>query len=274
MQIQTFVEVAHAGSFSEAAKRMDLPRSTVTARIRALETRLNTRLLQRTTRVVTVTDDGKRYLDACERALTTLGEVEYDLLSKHVLRGIIRLSVPTDFYLDLLAQILGEFSNLHNDIQITVDVSDQAIQLIEDRFDLALRGRDPGLSGLVARKIFSAPLGLYVAKKIINIESLPLLDPLQLTEIPKSALHSSITTHSLALTKHLAIAALVTAVLPDSLCIKDVSSGHLRRIGTPTGKESLDIFLVYPSRHHLPVRVRTLLDFLVLKLRQELVQPS
>lgn len=264
VQLQTFVEVAHARSFSGAAKRLDLPRSTVTARVRALEARLNTRLLQRTTRVVTVTEDGKRYLDACEQALATLGNVEDDLVSRRGVSGLIRLSVPADFPMDQLARTLGAFTLRHPAVQIEVDVSDRTVPLVEDGFDLALRGRNLATPGLVARKVASTPLGVYVAPAQSRKRSLPLLDPLQADGANDAGVQPAITTLSLALAREMAVAGQVVAVLPDDLCRQDVKEGRLRRVRAPAIKARLELFLVYPSRHHLPVRVRALLDELAL----------
>lgn len=261
-QIQTFMEVARARSFSAAAERLDLPRSTVAARVRALEARLGTRLLQRTTRVVTVTEDGERYLRACEQALGALGEVEDELRSQEGLSGLVRLSVPVDFPMDALTGLLTGFRRAHPGVRLWVDVSDEPVNLIEDRYDLALRGRDPGMPGLVARRIGIEALGLYEAPTALaQGAARPLLDPLEAAgETGSDPL--PIATRSLALARQLALDGEVRAILPDALCARDVAAGRLRRVEPDAERYDMGVFLVFPSRQHLPARVRALIDFL------------
>lgn len=261
-QIQTFMEVARARSFSAAAERLDLPRSTVAARVRALEARLGTRLLQRTTRVVTVTEDGERYLRACEQALSALGEVEDELRSQEGLSGLVRLSVPVDFPMDALTGLLTGFRRAHPGVRLWVDVSDEPVNLVEDRYDLALRGRDPGMPGLVARRIGIEALGLYEAPTALaQGAARPLLDPLEAAgETGSEPL--PIATRSLALARQLALDGEVRAILPDALCARDVAAGRLRRVEPDAERYDMGVFLVFPSRQHLPARVRALIDFL------------
>ncbi|KZL26074.1 LysR family transcriptional regulator [Pseudovibrio sp. Ad37] len=97
IQLQTFVDVARLNSFTEAAEHLSIPRSTVTARVQALEERLGVQLLHRTTRRVSLTLEGERFLQQCEPALESLLQAESDLLEKDELSGNIRLSVPTDY---------------------------------------------------------------------------------------------------------------------------------------------------------------------------------
>ncbi len=273
-QMQTFLEVARVGGFSRAAQRMELPRSTITARVKALESRLGVRLLQRTTRVVTVTDEGRLYLDACELALATLAEAEDTLVSKQGLSGQLRLSIPVDFPMSWLVQLLVEFKQEHPRIRVIVDVSDHPVHLIEDGFDLALRGRDPGVLGIVSTRVLTASLGLYVATSCVDAwQQLPLINPLGIqadihTRGPVKAGDSWVSTLSLALARELAIGEQVIAILPDNLCKGDVLRGLLKRLDTIEILPKLNLYLVFPSRKHMPKRVRALLDFFVARLRQ------
>src|ERR671918_2024179 len=93
-QIQTFLEVARTGSFAAASRRLSLPRSTVSARVRALEERLNVRLLQRTTRRIALTDEGRRYMEHCREAIDRLMQAEAELSRPDEVSGTIRLTVP------------------------------------------------------------------------------------------------------------------------------------------------------------------------------------
>jgi DNA-binding transcriptional LysR family regulator len=119
-QLQTFIDVARLNSFAEAAAHLSIPRSTVTARVQALEERLGVQLLHRTTRRVSLTLEGERFLQQCEPALEALLQAESDLLENDELSGNIRLSVPTDYPAETLETMLSSFSELHPKSRFTL----------------------------------------------------------------------------------------------------------------------------------------------------------
>ena len=108
--LETFVEVAGLGSFAAAARQLDLPRSTVTARIKALEEELGVALFQRTTRQVRLTVEGEAYREKVQPALRDLEEAGEQLKSAQAPQGMVRVSVPVALPLDVLAEAMASFN--------------------------------------------------------------------------------------------------------------------------------------------------------------------
>lgn len=161
-----FARVMEAGSFSRAAQRCGLPRSTVSRRIAALETALGERLLARTTRQLAITEFGERILDHARRLLE---EVEAaHALAQHrqaVPRGTLRLSLPPDFDAVDLPRLLTGFLAANPEVGLELDLSPRRVDLIAERFDLAVRvaARLPDDATLVARPIAALRHGLYAS---------------------------------------------------------------------------------------------------------------
>jgi len=152
--MQTFVRVVEAGTFTKAADLMDLPKATVTRLIQTLEAHLQTQLLNRTTRRVTVTADGAAYY---ERALRVLGEIdELESSMSHAKanpRGRLRIDVPASIGHMLLIPSLPAFHARYPDIQIDLGVSDRPVDLIGENVDCVVRGGEIVDQSLIARRI-------------------------------------------------------------------------------------------------------------------------
>ena len=273
-QIQTFIEVVDAGSFAGAARRLSLPRSTVTARIAALEEYLAVRLLHRTTRQVTLTDDGQRYLEHCRSALSLLQQGEDDLSQRSAPSGQIRVSVPVDYPKALLADQIKRFREAYPDVHFTVNVSDQLVDLVGENYDLALRGRNPGRDGLIARRLRFEPMGLFAKPGVFTgntwrAEEAPALPILDHAQILQSGDHdfgdlaeAPIKTGNFELARILAASGEIAAILPVNGCEDDVAQGHLVQVNCPVTLDALALYVVMPSRKQLPRRVRLFVDFL------------
>ncbi|PTL82999.1 LysR family transcriptional regulator [Vitiosangium sp. GDMCC 1.1324] len=273
-QIQAFLEVARSGSFASASQRLSLPRSTVSARVRALEAHLNVRLLHRTTRRVALTDEGRRYMERCEEALDKLAEAEAELRFPDELSGTIRMTVPIDMPKLGLTELLCAFTDRHPSIQIEVLVTDEPLDLVANNLDLALRGGAPGAAGLVARKLGEGDLAFhaspeYVARRLPSrtLSSLSehvIFDPAhRLSRRSDAKVQTgSVTTRNFELVKMLAIRSRGIALLPRSFCAQEVASGALVALTHDGAIPALPLYLVMPSRRHVPARVRAFIDFL------------
>ncbi|HET8726845.1 MAG TPA: LysR family transcriptional regulator [Alphaproteobacteria bacterium] len=273
-QIQAFLEVARSGSFAAASQRLSLPRSTVSARVRALEDRLNVRLLHRTTRRVVLTEDGRRYMERCEEAIDCLGAAEAELARPHDLSGTVRVTVPVDMSKRGLATLLGAFADRHPATCIEVVVTDEPVDLVANNIDLALRGGAPGSAGMVARKLGEGRLAFhaspqYVADRLpgqvlTDLAGHVVYDPAR--RLPKRAGAKAVTgrigTRSFELAKMLAIQSRGIALLPEGVCAGEVASGALLTLPYEEPIPTLPLYLVMPSRRHLPARVRGFVDFL------------
>lgn len=152
--MQTFVRVVEAGTFTKAADSLGLPKPTVTRLIQSLETHLQTRLLNRTTRRVTVTPDGEAYYEHALRLLGELDEVESSMTrAKANPRGRLRVDVGAAVGQWLLIPALPDFHARYPDIQIDLGVSDRPVDLIGENVDCVLRGGEITEQSLVARRI-------------------------------------------------------------------------------------------------------------------------
>ncbi len=170
-----FARVVDEGSFSRAAERVGLPKSTVSRRIATLEAQLGERLLLRTTRKLTVTDFGHSVLD---HARQVLAEVEAaSSLAQHrqvAPSGRLRVSMPSDFANEVLASMLAEFTTQHPAITLELDLSPRRVDLIGENFDLALRmGPLPDDASLAARRLAVFSMGLYAAPAYLQRRGTP-----------------------------------------------------------------------------------------------------
>ena len=170
-----FARVVDEGSFSRAAERVGVPKSTVSRRIAALEAQLGERLLLRTTRKLTITDFGHSVLD---HAHQVLAEVEAaSSLAQHrqaAPSGRLRVSMPADFANEVLAGMLAEFITRHPAITLELDLSPRRVDLIGENFDLALRmGELPDDASLAARRLAVFSMGLYAAPAYLQRRGVP-----------------------------------------------------------------------------------------------------
>ena len=161
-----FACVMEAGSFSRAAQRCGLPKSTVSRRIAALEAGLGERLLTRTTRQLAITEFGERILDHARRLLEETEAAP--ALAQHrqaAPRGTLRVSLPPDFDELNLAALLPGFVAGHPEVRVELDLSPRRADLVAERFDLAVRvaARLPDDATLVARRIADLGHGLYAS---------------------------------------------------------------------------------------------------------------
>jgi DNA-binding transcriptional LysR family regulator len=178
-----FARVAEAGSFSRAAERVQLPKSTVSRRIAALEKRLGERLLQRTTRKLVITDFGQGVLDHA-RALSE--EVDAALafaLSRQARpSGRLRVSMPGDFASTALEKPLAGFIRDYPEVALELDLSPRRVDLIGENFDLAIRmGELPDDTQLAARRLAVFTTGLYAAPSLLREHGEPLTPEALLT---------------------------------------------------------------------------------------------
>jgi len=152
--MQAFVRVVEAGTFSKAADSLAMPKPTITRLIQTLEAQLDTKLLNRTTRRVTVTADGAAYYDRALRLLGELDELESSMSkAKANPRGRLRVDVGASVAQMLLIPALPDFFARYPDIQIDLGVSDRPVDLIGENVDCVLRGGEITDQSLVARRI-------------------------------------------------------------------------------------------------------------------------
>ncbi|MGF6574984.1 DNA-binding transcriptional LysR family regulator [Paraburkholderia sp. GAS333] len=153
--LQLFVEASTLGSLSAAGRKLGLSPAAASARLGKLEAVLRTRLFDRTTRQLRLTDEGRVYLQHCQIALQALADAEVALeIGRTSVQGKLRISASTDFGRNLLGDWLDEFTRTHPQVRIALTLTDSLSNLVQDDIDLAIRFGVPDTSsGLIARQL-------------------------------------------------------------------------------------------------------------------------
>jgi DNA-binding transcriptional LysR family regulator len=162
--MQVFARVAALGSLSAAARALGLSPTMMTKHVAAIEDRLGVKLLHRTTRRVTLTEAGRRYLDAAERILAEIEEAEAAASADRVeARGMLRVNVPVSFGIREIAPLLPEFARSHPLVTVDLGLNDRVVDLIEEGWDVAVRIGQLADSTMVARKLAPCRTALCAA---------------------------------------------------------------------------------------------------------------
>ncbi|MFE1598527.1 LysR family transcriptional regulator [Methylobacterium sp. ID0610] len=172
--MQVFTRVATLGSFSAAGRALGLSPTGVTKHVAALEERLGTRLLHRSTRRLTLTEAGRGYLEACERILAEIDEAESAAGAEaEEPRGTLRLNVPLSFGVREIAPALTDFAAAHPGLRIDLGLNDRTVDLIEEGWDLAVRIGHLRESSLVARFLAPCRVRLCAAPAYLAAQGTP-----------------------------------------------------------------------------------------------------
>ncbi len=282
--MQVFVEVASSGSFSATADKLDMSRAMVTRYVAELEQWLGARLLQRTTRSVTLTDAGESCLRRSQQMLALMENVEEETSSRDgALRGQLRITCSMSFAYAQLAAAVTDFLKQYPQLKIDLNASEGALNLVEARIDLAIRisaEPDPMLIGrvlapcasvLVASPAYLAEQGVPQAPADLGAHRCLSYANFgksvwQLSREDVQAQVSVVSHFSANEATALMRAALAgggIALQPTYLTRPHVLDGSLQVVLPDWKLPDMSIYALYPSRKHLSPAVRALLDFLV-----------
>ncbi|QLG89060.1 LysR family transcriptional regulator [Chitinibacter bivalviorum] len=282
--MKVFCEVAASGSFSATADKLDMSRAMVTRYIGELEQWLGARLLQRTTRRVTLTDAGENCLRRSQQMLALMDNIEEETISHDgQLRGQLRLTCSMSFGHAHLAAAISDFLALHSELKIDLNVSDRAVNLVEDRIDLAIRISSEPDPMLIARPLALCDSVLVASKGYLLEHGIPTA-PAELTqhrclsyanfgksiwrfhraeETQQVSVGSRFSANEATVLLHAAIHGGGIALQPTYLVNPLIASGVLQQVLPDWQAPAMTIYALYPSRRHLSPAVRALLDFLV-----------
>ncbi|MCT4656838.1 MAG: LysR family transcriptional regulator [Cohaesibacter sp.] len=281
-EMEIFARIVTLGSMTGAGQALGISPAVVSKRIKKLEQRLGTRLMQRTTRQITLTEAGQDYFERVQRILEQVEEAEAAVSQRaKQVRGTLKISVPTSFGRMHVAPHLGQFLAENEDISIDLHSSDNYTDLVGEGFDLAVRVGDLPDSSLVARRL--APIHRllcaspdYLARygEPQSLQDLPdhiclaahNQDPWRLegpdgTEIVRA--HGPLRTNSSEVVRSAVVAGLGIALRSTWDVADELRDGRLK-IVLPTYRASshVGLYAVYPSRRYLPAKVRLFVDFL------------
>jgi DNA-binding transcriptional LysR family regulator len=280
-ELDIFARVVTVGSMSAAGRELGLSPPVVSKRIKSLEERLGTRLLQRTTRQLALTESGQGFYERVVAILASVDEAETWVSRRTAAaRGVLRVSAPTSFGRMHIAPHLVEFLKAYPDITIDLSLSDQFVDIVADGFDLAIRIADLADSSLVAKRLAPNHRVLcatpaYLASKGIpqtlnDLQNHQLLlhnaDQWKLEGPEGSAVvrvESAIRTNSSEVIREAVLAGVGIALRSTWDVGPEIDSGRLQII-LPHWHAStrVAVYAVYPSRRHLAHKVRLFMDFL------------
>jgi DNA-binding transcriptional LysR family regulator len=153
-EITVFARIVGTGSLSAAARDLGMSPALVSRRLAALEARLGVRLINRTTRSLHLTDEGAAYYETCTRVLAEIQEADAAVSAGRAEpRGILRVALPASFGNQHVAPLVPKFAERYPDVQLALSLSDRAVNVVEEGFDLAIRIADLADSSLAARKL-------------------------------------------------------------------------------------------------------------------------
>lgn len=283
--LSSFAKVVESGSFARAAERLSLSTSAVSRQVADLEAHLDVRLLNRTTRRLSLTEAGQAFYERCVQLLADLEEAEASVRPMTLEpKGTLRITCGVTFGERYLAPALAEFASLHPSITFDLDLSDRAADLVEEGFDLAIRIGTIGAQTLVSRRLGSTALVCCASPDYLRRRGTPeapgdlathdclayTLSTLQQTwsftardgttvEGAASVRHRANSGRMLAT---MAVAGMGIVLEPDFIVAPDVCAGRLVRVLADYQPPRSPIAAVYPSRRHLSAKVRSLVDFL------------
>jgi len=286
--IDSFVRVATAGSFSSAAKQLGMSRALVSLHVTDLEKRLGVRLLNRTTRSLTLTEAGANYLEYCRRMLAEMNEQETSItqLQKEP-RGSLKIAAPKSFGTLYLSDAVVSFSARYPNIQLSLileDYSFRAYDFVEQGLDVAVRLGDLPDSTLVARKIATlqwivcaspkylahhgdpktpADLGKHTCLAHVNLDPNDRAWRLHSSDhVISVKISGAFSSNSALVLRKAALAGLGIGYLPLYCIEEDLKTGALRKVLTSYSPPQRPIYVVYPPAARVSERVRTFVDFL------------
>lgn len=275
--MEILVAVVKAGSFTAAASSLELPKSSVSRRVSALEQRLGVRLLHRTTRSLKLTTVGETYYQRARRLLDEMNDLESEVAGfAEVPRGLLRVTCPAGMP-GRTRSLFANYLERYPEVRLQLEESDRLVELVAEGFDLALRGGkppDPTLDGFrVGGSDFilvAAPTYLKRRARPTGIKSLPEHDLLSLSNRPwqlstaRRSLELGITprlvTNNLASLTTLTEQGLGLALLPRENCRQALEEGRLVHLLPAWSGPSAEFWVVYPSRKGLTSAVRAFLD--------------
>ena len=282
---EVFFNVVEANGFGAAARRLETTPASVSRRVKSLEQRLGVRLLQRTTRKLSMTEAGERYFREGRRLLHELHDLEQALTaSAHEPEGELRIVAPMSFGQRRFAPVVARFAKLHPKLRFSLILEDRETDLIDEAADLAIRIGYPADSSMIARAITLVPRYLCASPEYLERRGYP--------ESPEDLLHHDCLHYNLISEREewtflgddgeqtlvikgsfcsnngdvlaeAAMQGLGITLLPNFIVEEGLADGRLVKVLEDYERTPLTLFALYPSRHHVPAKTRRFLEYLL-----------
>lgn len=284
LQMQTFVAVVDSGSFVAAADGLGLSKAAVSRHVGELENRLGVRLLQRTTRRLSLTEDGRVFLARSRELLDDLHEAESELSSRGgAAQGDLRINAPVSFGIRHLAPLWGPFQARFPKVRLDVTLADRVVDVVEEGYDLAIRIGTLGDSSLVSKRLATTRIVLCASPEYLRQHGRP-EHPGDLArhhtinysywsgggewrfDGPEGVARVRVRPRLLSNNGETCVAAALQhqgiALQPAFLVGEDIKAGRLVELMPQYRSLVLGVHAVYPSRKHVAPKVRALIDYL------------
>lgn len=287
--MKVFVAVVDGGSFASAAARLGTSRAMVSKQVQKLEEHLGTRLLNRTTRKLSLTETGREFYERSAQIISDVEEAEQiagQMTSRP--RGVLKVTMPLSYGQHTLASLVAEYSQQYPEVLIDISLSDRKADLVEEGFDLAVRIGALPQSDLIARKIgavrgylcaspgYLARAGTPASPADLSAhaclgytlsgssEQWRLEGPGGDTAVPVAGPIKADNGDMLRLA---AVAGAGIVFQPYFIVADDLAAGRLVRVLPDWQSGEMGLYAVYPSRKHLSAKVRTFIDFLAERIK-------
>ena len=278
--ISEFVHVAETESFTQASKKMFISTAQVSRQISALEKRLNIKLFYRTTRKVSLTEEGLIFYQHCRGVLDSLDEAERAITNLQIMpQGKIKLTAPVTFGEQKILPLVNNFMNKYQDIEVSAYLSNKQFDLVEEGYDLAIRLGKLSDSTMMAKKLGKRTNYLCASPKYIDKHGIPLslselnnhsclLGTLDYWHFADSGRDKSLRVsgrlryNSGVSLADAALKGLGIVQLPDYYVQKYLKTGELVSVLDDFRAPDGGIWALYPQNRHLSPKIRLLVDYL------------
>lgn len=283
-----FAQVARHRSITKAAANLGMPKSTVSRWLTELEQHLGARLVERSTRTVTLTEAGELYYEHAARIVREAQEAHGIVAEgQSSPQGILRLTAPEDVGECYMTRLIVRFIQRYPDVQVVSRFTNDVVDLIGEGFDVAIRAGSLTDSSLVARRVFDDALKLFASPAYLEERGVP-------TRIEHLSSHRCVaygeqaamtwrlngprgdeqvsvapvfTTNSFTYVRRALLDGAGVGMVPELLVRNDVESARLVQVLPDYGVPSGSVYVVYPSGRHLPAKTRAFVDFAVEQLK-------
>ncbi len=294
--MRVFVKVADLGSFVGAAGALDLSTAVVTRHVADLEARLGTRLLNRTTRRLSLTEAGSTYLERVRHILDDLEGVEQMVVARnHEPVGTLRIVAPVVFGLHSLAAVVQSYAVRYPDVVPDVTLADRQVDLVEEGFDVGIIiAQQMRSASIVTRRLTTGQMTVcatpaYLARHGTPQHPADLLAHPCLSRPPEHGGDERVFTgpqgevrvrptnaigaNNTEMLRQFALLGMGVGILPSYLIDRDLAAGRLVPLLEGYRLPQIEVTIAYPSRLHLPAKVRTFIDHLVAHF-QAIAEPA
>lgn len=283
--MKTYVAVVNAGSFTGAADRLDISKALTSKYVKQLEEHLGVRLLNRTTRRLSVTEVGEAYYQRCQQVLDDIEELELSASDEHTVpRGRLLVSAPTTFGEFYLARAVARYQEEYPEVSVELALSDRFVNIVDEGFDLAVRIGTLQDSSLIARRIAPSRVVVcaapdYLARAGIpshprELESYSCVVDTNLRSVDKWTfqdggnritvkVNGRFRVNNAIAVREALLAGQGIGYVPTYAIGNELKSGKLKMILSDYEVSGGGIYAMYPHNRHLAAKVRTFVNFLV-----------